>query len=72
MPTTRQLRNARAFERAQAARDASEPRSVYEDGDDPSWDDCVEEAERQYAAEGYTPTYDDVIALATKLYGGPE
>ena len=72
MPTTRQLRNARAFAAAQSRYDASEPRSFYDDDDDPSWDDCVEEAERQYAAEGYTPTYDDVIALATKLYGGPE
>jgi len=70
MPTTRDLRNQRTFAAAQSRRDASEPRSVYEDGDDPSWDDCVEEAERQYAAEGYAPTYDDIVALATKLYGG--
>jgi hypothetical protein len=70
MPTTRQLRNARAFAAAQSRYDASEPRSFYDDDESPSWEECEDEARRQFAAEGYEPTANDVTWRATKLFNG--
>ena len=62
-------RNARTLASAQARYDAMEPPSFFlDDGDEPSWDDCIEEAERRL--EGSEPTPHDITSLASRLFSG--
>ena len=65
--------NARNLAIRQAQRDASEPRSFWDDDDEsPSMEECDDEAKRLYAAEGYPATVLDVEWRARRLFEGEE
>jgi hypothetical protein len=68
MSTTR---NARILAHCQARYDASEPRSFYDPlEDEVTFEECEDEARRQFELEGYEPTANDVTWRATKLFNG--